>query len=152
MSFTSSGSGTTVTNIVFDLNTNETSQMCSECGSYIPTKIYSKHNDKICELTKWRKREAAKYDMVSVWKFATKDFNFAYVSKELKAIYPKVVSKLFDCLDEEGREMYDIFVERRDADTIAQYIKSGGYAGLSLAEFLDKTITERQANVAPKED
>lgn len=129
----------------------EIEHRCNTCKWWIESGMQTLHTEKICYARRWMSIDSHKYGMASIYKTLTKEFNFQYIRDELKKIYPKVTSKVFDLSDEHGRALADIFVESREIDTIDQYIKAGGYAGLSLAEFLEKTIAERQANVAPKE-
>lgn len=147
----SSSAGGDITQITMNAVTGKSEQHCETCKHWVDSKVFNMHTDRVCYARRWMSFDSRKYDMVSIYKKLTKEHNFQYVRDELKKIYPKVASKVFDLSDEYGRALADIFVESREVDTIDQFIKSGGYAGLSLAEFLEQTIAERQLNASTKE-
>lgn len=106
-----------------------------------------------CELTQFRS-QAGKFGMVSLDSSNPKPFNWRNhgleIYTQLPKIWPRVASKIFanegpEDVPDGGLQLLDIYVEEWAASAIASFYATNGYAGMTLAEFLEKVSHERTA-------
>ena len=121
--------------------------ICDKCKCQIVTPsssiASSTHEPDICELGRWRNIEASKYGMVGISGHATAEWTLSYICTELTMVYPKVASKVLKVTRYGLQTINDIFVEEWAARGIEIFIKNNGFAGMTLATFLDKMVAER---------
>ncbi len=119
--------------------------VCSKCTTDVAIDNngkYVAHNSQACYLLKFRKVEAPKYGMVSIFDALKQPkYSFDYVAGNLANIYPKLASKPIRV----NGSPVDLFVEAWGADAIRLYIKNDGYGGMCLADFIDKMAGDRYA-------
>ncbi len=113
--------------------------ICAGCSQLVDD--WAAHTETWCNYIKFKRFEAQKFDMVSIYDHLTTKYHYNYVVGNLKNIYPRIASKVF----QNRNNSWDIFVESWAAEAIKLYITSDGFAGMNLADFLDKTATDRHA-------